>query len=232
MVCWVFGCADDPVGGPEHVKDAPDTTVTTIPDPVDLPEVIDHLEHDPLAEDSTFAALHYSEIGSSQLANIRSKCRRINERREWTAELVLELWESTEGGHAYYFLDGDHIDKIVERHFGEMGQSVSEYFFQNDTILFCFSKHYAYNRPIYWDSARAAGDGDNEFFDFEKSEIEEERNYFQAGRLSRRLESGDCGAPFATAYLMEQQTYILDRVKTLKDKLSHHRKIGNERTNP
>jgi hypothetical protein len=46
---------------------------------------------------------------------------------------------------------------------------------------------------------------DTESFDFEKSEIIEDRSYFDNGKLLHQINSQDCGSPFADDYLLEEQ---------------------------
>ncbi len=46
---------------------------------------------------------------------------------------------------------------------------------------------------------------DTESFDFEKSEIEENRNYFEKGKLLHAINSLDCGAPFSSDYIAEEE---------------------------
>jgi hypothetical protein len=56
---------------------------------------------------------------------------------------------------------------------------------------------------------------DNEAFDIDKSEIQEDRSYFENGILLHKIESGDCGAPFATEYLLAEQKRLLSQFNEL-----------------
>ena len=49
-----------------------------------------------------------------------------------------------------------------------------------------------------------------EAFDFDKSEITENRSYFVNGKLIHILNSEDCGAPFSSDYIAEEQKSILN----------------------
>ena len=56
---------------------------------------------------------------------------------------------------------------------------------------------------------------DNQVFDFEKSEIIEDRSYFLNGKLVHQLNNQDCGAPFADDYLLGEQKRIKTEYKNL-----------------
>jgi hypothetical protein len=56
---------------------------------------------------------------------------------------------------------------------------------------------------------------DTEAFDFDKSEITENRSYFVNGKLIHILNSEDCGAPFSSDYITEEQKSILEEYHKL-----------------
>lgn len=56
---------------------------------------------------------------------------------------------------------------------------------------------------------------DTEAFDFDKSEIIEDRSYFETGKLLHQINNQDCGSPFADDYLLEEHK----RIKTCFEKL-------------
>ena len=68
---------------------------------------------------------------------------------------------------------------------------------------------------MYYDSTSMKENNDTEAFDFEKSEIVEDRSYFENGKLLHQLNNQDCGSPFAEDYLLEEQK----RIKTDVEKL-------------
>ena len=146
-----------------------------------------------------------NEYLTERLKPIRQNFKRINSIANWTSTNKKDLWESSEGGQVtFYYLRGI-LEKIVTRYFGETGQILTEYYLYNGQLSFVFEKSYKYNRPIYWDSTRMNENNDNQTYDFEQSEIQEDRSYFENGKLIHKLESGDCGAPFAKDYLIEER---------------------------
>lgn len=56
---------------------------------------------------------------------------------------------------------------------------------------------------------------DDQVFDFDKSEIVEERSYFEKGELIHQLNNQDCGSPFSEDYLHEEQLRILKQFNDL-----------------
>lgn len=156
-----------------------------------------------------------NEYLTESLKPIRENFKRINSKTNWTKIDTIDVWESTEGGFAIFFYSNDSVEKIITRHFGEMGQSISEYYNLNNQLSFVFEKRLDYNRPFYWDSVRMEEFDDDQVFDFDKSEIVEERSYFENNKLLHQLNNQDCGSPFSDDYLLEEQKRILEEYKYL-----------------
>jgi hypothetical protein len=160
----------------------------------------------------------YNEYLVDRLKPIRKNFKRINSISRWTSTYKKELGESTEGGEATcYFSDGV-LEKIVTRHFGKTFQQLTEYYLLNGQLSFVFEKSYNYNRPIYYDSSSMKENKDNQMFDFERSEIVEDRSYFEKGKLIHQVNNQDCGSPLAEDYLFEEQkrlTTDFDKLKVL-----------------
>ncbi|MEM6298672.1 MAG: hypothetical protein AAF740_08305 [Bacteroidota bacterium] len=145
----------------------------------------------PLIPQDTTA--HQDEYLADKIAPIRANFKRINAKTDWTKIEKKELFESTEGGEAsYYYADGT-LEKVVIKTFGEMGQMTTEYYLLDGELSFVFEKTYMYNAPVY-DSAN---------FVLEKSEITEERSYFEDGKLIQCINSQDNDTPFSEEYLRE-----------------------------
>ena len=152
---------------------------------------------------------------TDKLQPIRENFKKINSITSWTSINKKALWETTEGGAAeYYYLYGQ-LEKIVARHFGETFQQLTEYYLLNEQLSFVFEKSYKYNRPIYYDTTMMRENNDTEVFCFDLSVVIEDRSYFENGKLIHKLESIDCGTPFADEYLLEEQK----RIKTNFEKL-------------
>jgi hypothetical protein len=179
--------------------------------------LVDSLKHDTIQLIETFNEedLPVNEYLTEQLKPIRKNFKRINSITNWTSIDTKELWETTEGGEAKYYYQNGQLEKIVTRHFGETFQQLTEYYLMNGQLSFAFEKSYKYNRPMYYDSTAMKENKDTETFDFDKSEIVEDRSYFENGKLLHQLSNQDCGSPFTDDYLLEEQK----RIKTDFEKL-------------
>lgn len=114
----------------------------------------------------------------------------------------------------FYFQE-NKLEKIITRHFGETAQKLTEYYLLNGELSFVFEKLYKYNRSIYWDLKAKEENNDTEVFNFEKSEIMEDRSYFTDGKLLHQINNQDCGSPFASNYLLEEQERLLTEFRNL-----------------
>lgn len=162
-----------------------------------------------------------NEYLSDLLKPIRANFKRINSITTWTSVDTEELWETTEGGEATYYYQNEQLEKIITRHYSETGQLLTEYYLQNEELSFVFEKQLTYNRPFYYDTIAMKENNDTEVFDFDKSEIIEDRSYFENGKLVHQINSQDCGAPFANDYLLEEQKRIradFDKLIDLRNK--------------
>lgn len=156
-----------------------------------------------------------------ELGSIRQNFKRINSIDKWESISTKELWESTEGGQVNYYYSKQGLEKIVARQFGETGQVLIEYYLLNGKLSFVFQKSYRYNRPLFYDSASMKMNDDDQVFDFELSEIIEDRSYFKNGKLLHQINSQDCGAPFSDEYLQDEQKRLkieFEKLITLKNK--------------
>lgn len=155
------------------------------------------------------------------LKPIRENFKRLNsiDNGNWSSLVTKELVGTNEGGEVTYYHWNNELDKIVAKECGESFQVFTEYYFLNGKISFVFQKALKYNRPIYHDSIAIKEINDNEVFDIAKSEVKEERNYFDKGKLIHQLSSEDCGSPMSEDYLQEEQVRILrklDRILKLE----------------
>ena len=178
---------------------------------------VDSLQHDAVELKETFNQedLPVNEYFTERLKPIRANFKRINSTENWTTIKTKDIWETTEGGEAKFYYLNRQLEKITTRHFGETFQFLTEYYLLKGQLSFVFEKSYKYNRPIYHDSTAMMEMNDSETFDFEKSEIIEDRSYFDNGKLLHQISSQDCGSPFADDYLLGEQK----RIKTDFEKL-------------
>lgn len=153
--------------------------------------------------------IQVNEYLKDRLKPIQANFKRINSITQWTAIKKKSIeGESAEGGEAAYYYKGNRLEKIMARHYGEMGQLLIEYYLMNGKLSFVFEKDYKYNRPLFYDVKSMKENNDTEAFDFEKSEIIETRNYFEKGNLIHIVNSQDCGAPFSGDYMREEDKSI------------------------
>ena len=174
--------------------------ITTI-DNIETSVKVDSLKRDTVELKETFNQedLPVNEYLTEKLKPIRANFKRINSIAKWTIIKTKDIWETTEGGEAkFYYLNGQ-LEKITTRHFGETFQLLAEYYLLKGQLSFVFEKSYKYNRPFYHNSKAM---NDTETFDFEKSEIIEDRSYFDKEKLLHQLNNQDCGSPFAVDYLL------------------------------
>lgn len=141
------------------------------------------LLQDSFNEDNSTINEHLVE----KLKPIQENFKRINLITDWSFIDKEELWETTEGGEARYYYQNEQLEKIVTHQFGETFQVITEYYLLNGQLSFAYRKLYIYNRPIYYDSTMMKENNDNEMFDFEKSEIVEDRLYFANRKLIHQV---------------------------------------------
>ncbi|MDV3928733.1 hypothetical protein CMT52_05050 [Elizabethkingia anophelis] len=156
-----------------------------------------------------------NEYLTDKLKPIRDNFKRINSIEKWSVIKQQDLFESAEGGEAKYYYQKNKLEKIITRIFGESGQTLTEYYLLNGQLSFVYEKNYKYNRPLYYDTKAMKENNDTEAFDFDKSEITENRGYFVNGKLIHILSSEDCGAPFSSDYIAEEQKSILSEYSKL-----------------
>lgn len=159
--------------------------------------------------------LSVNEYLTDGLKPIKANFKRINSITNWALIDTKDLTESLEGGEAKFFYQNGQLEKIVTRHYGENFQLLTEYYLLNGQLSFVFEKRREYNRPMYYDTIAMKENKDNEAFDYDKSEIIEDRSYFENGKLFHQISNQDCGSPFTSNYLLEEQK----RIKTNFDKL-------------
>lgn len=152
-----------------------------------------------------------------ELQPIRQNFKRINSITVWTTQKE-DTWDSTEGGEVTFFYLDEKLEKIIKRAYGETFQMITEYYLLNGQLSFVFEKKLEYNRPIYYDSLAMVENGDDEFFDLNKSEIWEDRSYFINEKLVHQISNQDCGSPFTQDYLEDEQKRLISEFKGLIDK--------------
>ncbi|MBF4805218.1 MAG: hypothetical protein HXM47_01325 [Pseudoleptotrichia goodfellowii] len=77
-----------------------------------------------------------------------------------------------------YRSKNSELRKVTVKHFAETGRLIQEFYVKNGKIYYLYQKKMTYNRPIGWTKAKAKESGDTEYFNLEKSEVEEAKYYF------------------------------------------------------
>jgi hypothetical protein len=157
-----------------------------------------------------------NEYLTDRLKPIRANFKRINSITQWSSIKKKDIeGESAEGGEAVFYEQKGRLEKITARLYGEMGQVLTEYYLLNGHLSFVFEKIYTYNRPMFYDVKVMKENHDTEAFDFKKSEVEENRNYFEKRKLVHVTNSLDCGAPFSSDYIEGEQKRIFEAFQKL-----------------
>lgn len=97
-------------------------------------------------------------------------------------------WQSTEGVEAVKYQDRQGEIKLIKvTAFGEMGKSISEYYYQNQEVIFALEITQNYNAPMYIDDKKAKELG-IEPYDPKKTTSTENRYYFKQAKMIRWLQ--------------------------------------------
>lgn len=156
-----------------------------------------------------------NEYLTETLQPIKDNFKRINSKTDWKHIDSTDVMESTEGGIIKYYYGDKSLEKVIEQHFGEMGQSITEYYLLNGKLSFVLERAIIYNRPLYYDSTAMKENKDTEVFNKEASELLDTRSYFIDGVLSHILDNQDCGAPFAASFMIEEDKRLHAAYKRL-----------------
>lgn len=149
-----------------------------------------------------------NEYLTDRLKPIRKNFKRINSITYWTSIDTVKIEKTTEVGETKFYQQNGQLEKILTQHFGETSQQLTEYYLLNGQLSFVFEKSYPYNHRISLDTTEMKENNNNEIFDLEMHDIQEDKSYFENGKLIHRIESGDCGAPFAKEYILQEHQRI------------------------
>jgi len=149
-----------------------------------------------------------------RLKPIQSNFKRINSMTKWTSVKKKDIeGESAEGGEATFYYTDKRLEKVIARHYGEMGQVLIEYYLLNGQLSFVFEKEYRYNRPLFYDAKAMKENNDTETFDLKKSEITMTRNYFENGNVILINATTERGYNISADYPAEQEKEIKEDFK-------------------
>ncbi|WP_282628161.1 hypothetical protein [Empedobacter sedimenti] len=135
---------------------------------------------------------------------IQANFKRINTIGKWSKITQYETDDSTDGGYINYYYNHDKLEKIVVRKFGESGQYLAEYYLLNHKLSFVFEKDLKYNMPYYLKE-----------FNYDDSEIIEDRYYYSNNKLINYKSNQDDGAPFSDIFIKNEEKRVLKEFNQL-----------------
>jgi hypothetical protein len=99
------------------------------------------------------------------VAHIRDMFSKINEQAK-TAEIIEKemMEESAEGGQLKAYKHDGKIIKIKMLAFGETGRATKEYYFEDENLIFAFTKEEYYDRPMYVEGAKISKTIENRYY--------------------------------------------------------------------
>ena len=165
-------------------------------------------------KDSKSSEVIISKDFKNKLDPIKSNFNRINSIKIWTKIKEIETDDSTEGGFINYYFLNDKLEKIVVRKFGESGQYLAEYYLLNNKLSFVFEKNLRYNVPYYLKE-----------FNYDDSEIIEDRYYYSNNKLINYKSNQDDGAPFSDIFIKSEEKRVLKELNQLLKNSSLAKKI-------
>ncbi|MGE8537049.1 hypothetical protein [Chryseobacterium sp.] len=152
----------------------------------------------------------------NRLKPIQANFKRINSMTKWTSVQKKNIeGESAEGGEATFYYTDKRLEKVIARHYGEMGQVLIEYYLLNGQLSFVFEKEYRYNRPLFYDAKAMKENNDTEAFDLKKSKITMTRNYFEKGNIILINTTTGRESNISADYPAEQEKSITEDFKRL-----------------
>ena len=130
-------------------------------------------------------------------------------------ELPSELSESTEGGELVAYAESGKLRKLVLGNYSESGKVIIEYYFTENELFFCFVQKSTYNVPFTVDEERAKEMGLDEWFDEEKTEVEENRYYYHDGLLIRWIDEDGNRVDSTSREFREKEVAVKQSLKSL-----------------
>ncbi len=171
---------------------------------------------------SLLAFSHFiSASNDSIIKSIRAKYVKINASVPQCRRVVKDIWgESLEGAEMDAFYQGQELQLVIVHHFGEMYQTFTEYYYEQGKAFFVYQRSFQYNRPMYWDSITAKANQDTVVFNFYKSRLEENRYYFNNGKLIRWINEFKKEVPPGTEDYKREEKEVLQYEDKIRKRLS------------
>lgn len=111
------------------------------------------------------------------IENIRKKFQEINAKEHSFQKATKDIFgQSSEGGQAEVYYDGDDLKKMIVTHYGEIGKIRTEYYVDDGAVFFIYVKRTEYDKPMHEKGSKV-------------SSIEEDRYYFYQDKMIRWVDS-------------------------------------------
>ena len=108
--------------------------------------------------------------------DIKEKFHEINFWSAYYMKLSATLyWEASWGNEITGFYNQDkwwHLDKIVEKYYGDMWKWIIEYYFWDNQLFFVFTQDTYYDKPITFDDFKEVSQEQNRYYFYEWQLIE------------------------------------------------------------
>jgi len=148
------------------------------------------------------------ELPMDPIAKIKANVTRINSIKNWSKVTQLKFTEeTTEGGILSKYFLKSNLEKMVEKVYGEMGKSTTEYFLNDGHLIFMYNEVSMYNAPMYTDE-----------FDAENMEVLEFRYYFDGDSLIREIAPTGDIILYNKPYFDEGTKQYLEKFNKIKSK--------------
>ena len=155
-----------------------------------------------------FESAAFAQI-EKQIAVIRAEVQQINKSSAKYTKMTKNLNNlSAEGAEVTYYSSGKGLKKIVAKIYGETGNTINEYFYQGEDLIFVFQKANRYDKPI--DGGRAP----------KTVKVEELRAYLEGGKCIRLLKGKKTIKPSTIEF--DEEIYAIvetaDQIKAAYDR--------------
>lgn len=153
-----------------------------------------------------------SSTDTVQLINeINKERREINSKAAVYDKVEKDVFgKSTEGGVVTAFYDNKVFKKVITTFYGEMGKTVTEYYFNKDGLSFVFNVKYLYDKPIYEKGSKIVS-------------TQENRYYFLNNQLIKWLDNKGKSVNLSSREYQKEQKNLLEDVEEIKQKLGDYR---------
>jgi len=155
------------------------------------------------------------------LADIKKKCKEINEKQKDLKSKHVDDLTSARGGAITGFYKDDEVKKILSERYTDTCRTFTEYYFDDGMLIFILKQNFVYNLPITYTEEKAKERNDSVWYDDKKTQLGISRYYFNDNKLIKWVDAGGNDIPPKTAKFIDKgyellgETVIL--IKQLKE---------------